>query len=59
MVFTLPEGYRPTYRHQVPVLAGGKLGVLDVRVDGSVVLVRGAVESLSLDGIVIPEERQA
>jgi parallel beta-helix repeat protein len=59
VVFTLPEGYRPTYRHRFPVLSRGKLGVLEVEVGGNVVLVKGALEDLSLDGVVIAEERPA
>ena len=59
VVFTLPEGYRPTYRHRFPVLSRGKLGVLEVEGGGNVVLVEGAVEDLSLDGVVIAEERPA
>ena len=56
VVFTLPEGYRPAYRHRLPVLSRGKLGVLEVEVGGSVVLMQGAIEDLSLDGVVIAEE---
>lgn len=59
VVFTLPEGCRPTYRHRFPVLSRGKLGVLEVEVGGNVVLVKGALEDLSLDGVVIAEERPA
>ncbi len=55
-VFSLPEGYRPAYRHLVPVLSRGKLGILEIRVGGDVVLVKGAIEELSLDGVVIAEE---
>jgi hypothetical protein len=57
VVFTLPEGYRPAYRHRFPVLSGGKLGILEVEVSGDVVLVKGAIDDLSLDGVVIAEER--
>ena len=53
VVFSLPEGYRPAYRHQVPVLSRGRLGALEVRVGGDVVLVKGAIEDLSLDGVLI------
>jgi hypothetical protein len=59
LVFNLPQEYRPAYRHQIPVLAQGKMGVLEVRVDGDVVLLRGSGKALSLDGIVIAEERRA
>ena len=59
VVFTLPEGYLPAYRHRLPVLSRGKLGVLEVEVGGNVVLVKGAIEDLSLDGVVIAEERPA
>jgi parallel beta-helix repeat protein len=59
VVFTLPAGYRPTYRHRFPVLSRGKLGVLEVEVGGNVVLLQGSVEDLSLDGVVIAEERTA
>jgi hypothetical protein len=59
VVFNLPEGYRPAYRHQVPVLSRGKLGTLEVRVGGDVVLVKGAIHELSLDGVVIAEESGA
>jgi pectate lyase-like protein len=55
IVFTLPEGYRPAYRHRLPVLSRGKLGVLEVETGGNVVLVKGAIEDLSLDGVVIAE----
>ena len=58
VVFTLPEGYRPSHRHRFPVLSGGKLGVIEVEMGGNVVLVKGALEDLSLDGVVIVEERQ-
>jgi hypothetical protein len=57
VVFTLPEGYRPMYRHRYPALSRGKLGVIEVEVGGNVVLVKGALEDLSLDGVVIAEER--
>jgi hypothetical protein len=57
VVFTLPAGYRPMYRHRFPVLSRGKLGVLEVEAGGNVVLVKGAMEDLSLDGVVIAEER--
>jgi len=57
VVFTLPEGYRPAYRHRLPVLARGKLGVLEVETGGNVLLVQGAIQELSLDGVVIAEER--
>ena len=57
VIFTLPEGYRPTYRHRYPVLSRGRLGAIEVEVGGNVVLVKGALEDLSLDGIVIAEER--
>ena len=56
VIFTLPEGHRPTYRHRFPVLSQGKLGVLEVEVGGKVVLVQGALADLSLDGIVIAED---
>jgi hypothetical protein len=56
LVFRLPEGYRPTYRHRFPVLSGGKLGIIEVEAGGNVVLVKGALEDLSLDGVVISEE---
>jgi hypothetical protein len=56
VVFNLPEGYRPAHRHQVPVLSRGRLGALEVRVGGDVVLVKGAIEELSLDGVVVAEE---
>jgi hypothetical protein len=59
LLFTLPEGYRPAYRHRLPVLARGKLGVLEVGPGGDVVLVKGATVDLSLDGVVIAEERPA
>ena len=59
VVFTLPAGYRPAYRHRVPVLSRGKLGILEVEAGGDVVLVKGAVEDLSLDGVVLAEERPA
>jgi Pectate lyase superfamily protein len=55
VVFTLPAGYRPGYRHRLPVLSRGKLGVLEVEAGGNVVLVKGAVQDLSLDGVVIAE----
>ena len=58
VVFTLPEGYRPTYRHRYPVLSRGKLGVIEVEVGGNVVLVEGSLEDLSLDGLAIVEEQQ-
>jgi hypothetical protein len=58
-VFTLPEGYRPAYRHRLPVLSRGRLGVLEVEPGGNVVLLKGAMEDLSLDGVVIAEERPA
>jgi parallel beta-helix repeat protein len=53
VVFALPAGCRPTYRHRFPVLSRGKLGVLEIEAGGNVVLVQGAVEELSLDGVVI------
>ncbi len=56
VVFTLPEGYRPAYRHRFPVLSRGKLGILEVEGGGNVVLVEGAPEDLSLDGVVIAKE---
>jgi hypothetical protein len=59
VVFTLPEDCRPTHRHRFPVLSRGKLGVLEVEVGGNVVLLKGAVEDLSLDGVVIVEDRPA
>jgi hypothetical protein len=59
LVFSLPDGYRPAYRHRVPVLSRGKLGMLEVRLGGDVVLVKGAIEDLSLDGVVIAEDLQA
>ncbi|CAN5874114.1 hypothetical protein BH24GEM1_BH24GEM1_15910 [soil metagenome] len=59
VIFTLPEGYRPAYRHRLPVLSRGRLGVLEVEVSGKVVLVQGPPEDLSLDGIVIMEEPPA
>ena len=59
VVFTLPAGCRPAYRHRFPVLSRGKLGVLEVEAGGNVVLVKGAVEDLSLDGVVIAEDRPA
>jgi hypothetical protein len=59
LVFTLPEGHRPAHRHRFPVLSRGKLGVLEVEVGGNVVLVKGALDDLSLDGVVIVEERPA
>jgi hypothetical protein len=59
LVFTLPEDSRPAYRHRFPVLTRGKLGVLEVERDGSVVLVEGSAEELSLDGVVIAQERPA
>ena len=59
VVFTLPEGYRPAHRHRFPVLSKGKLGVIEVETGGNVVLVKGAVEDLSLDGVLIVEERPA
>jgi hypothetical protein len=59
VVFTLPEGYRPAYRHHLAVLSRGKLGVLEVGPGGDVVLVKGANEDLSLDGVVIAEDRPA
>jgi hypothetical protein len=58
-VFTLPEGCRPTYRQRFPVLSRGKLGVLEVEVGGNVVLVKGVIEDLSLDGVVIAEGQPA
>jgi hypothetical protein len=58
-VFTLPAGCRPAYRHQLPVLSRGRLGVLEVRMSGEVMLVRGAMQELSLDGVVIAEEPPA
>jgi hypothetical protein len=39
------------------VLSRGKLGVLEVEVGGNVVLVKGALDDLSLDGVLIVEER--
>jgi hypothetical protein len=57
VVFTLPEGYRPVYRHRFPVLSRGKLGVLEIEVGGDVVLVKGAIDDLSLDGVVIAGEQ--
>ncbi len=57
VVFTLPEGYRPAYRHRLPVLSRGKLGVLEIEVGGDVVLVKGAIDDLSLDGVVIAGEQ--
>jgi hypothetical protein len=54
-IFTLPEDYRPAYRHQVPVVSRGQFGVLDVRVTGEIVLVKGSLDDLSLDGVVIAE----
>jgi parallel beta-helix repeat protein len=59
VVFTLPKGCRPAYRHRFPVLSRGKLGVLEVERGGRVVLVEGSEEDLSLDGVVIAEERPA
>jgi Pectate lyase superfamily protein len=59
LVFTLPEDCRPAYRHRFPVLTRGELGVLEVERDGRVVLVEGSGEDLSLDGLVIAEERPA
>ena len=57
VICTLPEGYRPAFRHRFPVLSGGKIGVLEVEPRGNIVLAHGAVTDLSLDGIVISEER--
>ena len=54
-VFTFPEGCHPTYRQRFPVLSRGKLAVLEVEVGRNVVLVKGAIEDLSLDGVVIAE----
>jgi hypothetical protein len=59
LVFALPEGYRPAYRHRFPVLSRGKLGVLEIEAGGNVVLVEGVAKDLSLDGVVIAEEGPA
>jgi hypothetical protein len=59
VVFTLPEGCRPAFRHRLPVLSRGELGVVEIEVSGNVVLVKGALEDLSLDGVVIMEEPRA
>ena len=53
VVFTLPEDYRPRYRRRVPILSRGKVGILDVLVSGEVLLVKGGVEELSLDGLIL------
>ena len=55
-LFTLPEGFRPAHRHRFPVLAKGKLGILEIEPSGRVVLVKGTASDLALDGIVLVEE---
>jgi len=59
VVFTLPEGCRPEFRHRFPVPSGEKIGILEIEPGGNVVLVQGSVTDLSLDGVVISEERPA
>jgi hypothetical protein len=56
VVFTLPEGYRPRYRHRLPVLSKDKLGILEVEAGGRVVLVKGSLDEVSLDGVMLAEE---
>ena len=59
VLFALPDGFRPSHRHRYPVLSRGKLGVLEIAASGNVVLVKGSLEDLSLDGLVITEDRTA
>ncbi len=59
VVFTLPAEFRPAYRHRLPVLSRGRLGIVEVEAGGNVVLVKGSAQDLSLDGVVIAEERPA
>ena len=56
LLFTLPETHRPRHRHRLPVLSGGKLGILDVEPNGRVVLVKGSPEDVVLDGLVLAED---
>lgn len=56
LLFTLPDTHRPRYRHRLPVLSGGKLGILEVEPSGRVVLVKGTMGDIVLDGLVLAEE---
>jgi hypothetical protein len=55
VLFTLPETHRPRHRYRLPVLSGKALGILEVEPGGRVVLVKGSLEDVVLDGLVLDE----
>jgi hypothetical protein len=56
VLFTLPKTHRPRHRHRLPVLTAGKLGILEVEPSGRVVLVKGNLDDVALDGLVLAED---
>jgi hypothetical protein len=56
LLFTLPATHRPRHRHRLPVLAGGKLGIVEVEPEGRVVLAKGSTSEIVLDGLVLAED---
>lgn len=56
-LFTLPEAYRPSHRQRFLVLADGRPAVLEAETGGRVVLLKGALKDLSLDGVTITQDQ--
>ncbi len=53
LLFVLPPQCRPAYRHRLAVLSGDRPAVIEVAPEGSVSLVKGDVDDLWLDGVVV------